>query len=113
MSIRKPQRTAMTENAKNPDACMTMLDVRAGVDETDSQLITLLEKRFAYMRAAARIKSERNAVRDEVRKSTVIKNAEQAAEKAGIPSDAIAEIWDRLVESSIEYEMQHWDSLRD
>ena len=51
---------------KPPDACETMIDVREGVDATDQELVALLERRFGYMRAAARIKPNREAVRDEV-----------------------------------------------
>ncbi|MEO0690606.1 MAG: chorismate mutase, partial [Pseudomonadota bacterium] len=49
---------------KQPDACETMIDVRDGVDATDRELVALLERRFGYMRAAARIKPNREAVRD-------------------------------------------------
>ncbi|GAA4643879.1 hypothetical protein GCM10023115_18390 [Pontixanthobacter gangjinensis] len=102
----------MTEPVKNPEICESMLDVRAGVDETDRQLVKLLELRYGYMRAAARIKPERGHVRDEGRKSAVIKAAAQAAGIAGLPEHDIAEIWDKLVESSIAYEMTEWDRIR-
>ena len=102
----------MNEPIKAPDDCQTMLDVRAGVDETDRQLVKLLETRYGYMRAAARIKQERHAVRDETRKAAVIKAAKQAAEDAGLPAADIAVIWDQLVESSIAYEMIEWDTIR-
>lgn len=107
-----PQRAAMTETIKSPEDCQTMIDVRAGVDATDRQLVALLETRFGYMRAAARIKPSRDAVRDEARKAQVIANAARAAETAGLPADAIADIWDRLVEASIAYEMIEWDRNR-
>ena len=55
--------------------CTTMAEVRAGVDQVDRALIALLAQRFAYMDAAARIKLERGAVRDEDRKRQVIANA--------------------------------------
>ena len=32
----------------SPDQCLTMTDVRAGVDAVDTQLIELLATRFAY-----------------------------------------------------------------
>jgi len=106
-------RATMSEPVKVPEDCETMLDVRAGVDATDQRLVKLLETRYGYMRAAARIKQERAAVRDEGRKARVIKAAAQAAEKAGLPASDIAELWDQLVESSIAYEMAEWDRLRD
>ena len=89
--------------------CTTMLEVRAGVDQVDRELIALLARRFAYMDAAARIKPERGAVRDEARKALVISNARTAARAAGVPEQAVAELWERLVEASIAYELDAFD----
>ena len=89
-----------------------MTEVREGVDATDRELVALLARRFGYMDAAARIKAERSAVRDETRKAQVIANARAGAEAAGLPADAIAALWDGLVEASIAYELEAWDRLR-
>jgi isochorismate pyruvate lyase len=97
---------------KDPQACETMLDVRAGVDALDRELVGLLAKRFGYMRAAARIKPSRDAVRDEARKASVIAAAVAEAEVHGIPTDVVADIWERLVEGSIAYEFGEWDRTR-
>lgn len=96
-----------------PEDCQSMEDVRFGVDAVDVDLVALLARRFAYMRAAARIKQERGQVRDEVRKAIVIANARQQAESLGLPEDMIADLWDRLVEGSISYELERWDALRE
>lgn len=90
--------------------CTTMAEVRAGVDAVDRDLIRLLRRRFDYMDAAARIKPERGHVRDEARKAEVIANARTAAAAAGLPADAIAALWDALVEASIAYELKAFDS---
>lgn len=89
-----------------------MAEVRTGVDQTDRELVALLTRRFGYMTAAARIKPNREAVRDEARKTQVIDNVRSAADAAGIPADEIAAIWDRLVEASIAYELAVWDRTR-
>ena len=86
-----------------------MAEVRAGVDQVDRDLVALLARRFAYMDAAARIKLAREAVRDERRKAQVIANARAAAEAASLPVDAIARIWEQLVETSIAYELAAFD----
>lgn len=91
-----------------PD-CTTMTEVRVGVDAVDRELIALLARRFGYMDAAARIKPERGAVRDEPRKRQVIANARAAAAAAGLPADAVAALWNDLVEASIAYEMAAFD----
>ncbi len=90
-----------------------MTEVRAGVDAVDRELVALLHTRFGYMDAAARIKPERGQVRDEGRKAEVIANVRRQAAAAGLPEGPLAEIWDRLIEASIAYELDAFDQLRD
>lgn len=92
-----------------PLDCSNMTEVRAGVDAVDTALIEMLTRRFGYMDAAARIKNDRNAVRDEARKAQVIANVEMAASQAGLPVEAVTGIWENLVEASIAYELSAWD----
>jgi isochorismate pyruvate lyase len=92
-----------------PEDCTTMADVRAGVDTVDRALVTLMARRFAYMRAAARIKPDRADVRDEPRKAQVIANVRAEAQKLGAPPEAVAALWDALVEASIAYELGEFD----
>jgi isochorismate pyruvate lyase len=51
----------------DPNDCNSMTEVRAGVDDVDRRVVELLKRRFGYMDAAARIKPDREAVRDEWR----------------------------------------------
>ena len=96
----------------NPESYSTMTQVRAGVDNLDRQIVALLAQRFAHMRAAARIKPDRAAVRDEARKAEVIANACAEAEALGVPCDLIAGMWEELVEASIAYELAEFDRIR-
>ena len=96
-----------------PILCRTMDEVRAGVDETDRQLVALLARRFGYMEAAARIKERRGDVRDDARKAAVIEAMRADAQARGLPADALATLWDGLVEASIAYEEKAWDDLHD
>lgn len=91
-----------------PD-CTTMAEVRAGVDQVDRELVALLVHRFAYMDAAARIKHDRDAVRDEARKAQVVANVRAQSRAAGLPEDVLADLWDALVEASIAYELDAFD----
>ncbi|MBB5698058.1 isochorismate pyruvate lyase [Sphingomonas yantingensis] len=104
--------SASRADVMNPDDCSTMMEVRAGVDALDAELVALLARRFGYMRAAARIKPERGHVRDEARKTAVIDNAVAAARAAGIPAEAIGAMWETLVEASIAYELAEWERRR-
>src|SRR5690554_4976625 len=98
----------MAENTVLPESCETMAEVRAGIDALDAEIVILLARRFGYMRAAARIKPERGAVRDNARKAEVIANASDLAERQGVPRDVIAAVWEQLVEGSIAYELEEW-----
>jgi isochorismate pyruvate lyase len=103
----------MNENMINaPENCQSMTEVRNGVDAIDAALLGLLKTRFGYMNAAARIKAERSAVRDEDRKAAIIRNIRTAAEKQGMPADALAAMWDGLIEASIAFELDAWDKNR-
>jgi isochorismate pyruvate lyase len=94
----------------DPERCKTMVEVREGVDETDRLLADLLGLRFRYMDAAARIKPNREAVRDEARKDEVIRQARANALAADYPVALATEIWEVLVETSISYEMDRFDA---
>lgn len=99
-------------SAKLPEDCETMIEVRAGVDQVDRELVALLVRRFGYMDAAARIKTDRAAVRDEARKSEVLGNVAREAEAAGLEPARLRAVWNELVEQSIAYEAVQWDRLR-
>ena len=102
--------SATPPDAKRPEDCQTMAQVRPGVDSLDRELVALLARRFDYMRAAARIKPDRTMVRDEARKAAVIAAARAEAQRLGAPAERIAALWDALVESSIAYELEQWDA---
>ena len=106
------QGAPMDASLKLPEDCSTMTDVRDGVDATDRELMALLNRRFGYMRAAARIKTDRAVVRDEARKAAVIANAFADAAARDLPAAALAQLWEGLVEISIGYELVEWDRLR-
>ena len=77
--------------------------------ETRCGFVALIGERFRYMDAAARIKPAREAVRDEGRKAQVLANVSRLAGDHDVPSDAAAELYERLVEASIAYELERFD----
>jgi isochorismate pyruvate lyase len=98
--------------APDPEACDTMLDVRAGVDEIDRMLVALIARRQGYMDSAARIKPNREVVRDEARINQVLANVKAEAERQGL-SWAIAEpVWREMMERCIAHEFDVWDATR-
>ena len=61
------------------------------------------------MDAAARIKPDREAVRDEWRKADVIAKVDAAAAAAGVDRDLMARLYEDLIETSIAHEL---DAIR-
>ena len=101
-----------TFTAPGPDACATMLDVRAGVDEIDRALVRLIARRQGYMDAAARIKQIRAAVRDEARIQQVLDNVRANGEAAGLSWTIAEPVWRAMMEACIAYEFVKWDGLK-
>lgn len=89
--------------------CKTMEEVRDGVDHLDATIVTLFAQRMRYIEAAARIKQDREAVRDEPRKAEVIDHACAVAREHGFPEALARKIYEELVEGSIAYEFTHFD----
>lgn len=94
-----------------PEDCTTMAEVRAGVDEVDRRIVALIAQRFSYMDAAARIKPDRDAVRDEWRKSDVKAKVDAAADMAGVDRDLMSRLYEDLIEASIAHEFNEYDRL--
>ena len=95
-----------------PEQCLTMSEVRAGIDDIDRRVVELIARRFRFMDAAARIKPDRNAVRDEVRKAEVLAKVDKAAADAGVDRSLMARIYEELIERSIAHEFVEFDRIR-
>ncbi|MFN3668289.1 MAG: chorismate mutase [Brevundimonas sp.] len=95
-----------------PEACVSMAEVRQGVDALDRALVVLLAERQRYMDAAARIKPDRSVVHDDARIEDVVAKVLAAAGPAGL-SPAIAEpVWRTLIDRCIAHEFAAWDRTR-
>jgi isochorismate pyruvate lyase len=104
--------TLTIEERPAPAECQTMAEVRLGVDALDRAIVALLAERQRYMDAAARIKPDRDAVRDVARIEDVVAKVKAYARDAGL-SEAIAEpVWRTLIDRCIAYEFDRWDELR-
>ena len=90
--------------------CTTMAEIRGGIDEVDRRLVALLRERLDYIDAAARVKTSRDAVRDEWRKADVIAKAMAEARRIGLPDDLPRVLWEQLVEYSIAHEFVVFDN---
>jgi isochorismate pyruvate lyase len=101
----------MTEKKAVPAAeCTDMRQVRDAIDGLDTLIVSLLAERMRYIEAAARIKPRRDTVRDEIRKAEVIAHAVKVANDRGFPPRIAYRLYDLLVESSIEHELEAFDA---
>ena len=97
----------------DPEQCTTMSEVRRGIDQVDDEIVKLIAIRFRFMDAAARIKPNRDQVRDERRKAEVIDRVRRAAHETAIPDDLMPQLYEILVERSIAYEFDQFDARSD
>ena len=95
-----------------PEDCQSMTEVRAGIDAIDRQVVELIARRFRFMDAAARIKPDRNSVRDEIRKAEVLAKVDRAAADTGVDQALMARIYEELIERSIVHEFVEFDRIR-
>lgn len=89
-----------------------MADVRMGVDALDRELVRLLVVRQGYMKAAARIKPNREAVYDDARIEDVVSKVLAEAQRAGLSADIAEPVWRKLIERCIAHEFDVWDQTR-
>jgi isochorismate pyruvate lyase len=102
-----------TDPRPAPADCATMTDVRVGVDALDRLLVAVLAERQRYMDAAARIKADRAAVRDNARVEDVVAKVKAAAREAGLSEEIAEPVWRILIERCIAHEFGVWDALRE
>ena len=96
-----------------PEDCDTMAEVRAGIDALDLQIVDLLAIRFRFMTAAARIKADRGAVRDEAAQGASDRQRQgRGRARWACRRRSSARSGRRLVEGSIAYEFDRWDEHR-
>lgn len=107
----------MTSYASDPrraraEECETMADVRYEVDRLDRLLVRLIAERQSYMDAAARIKNDRDAVRDPARIEDVVAKVLESARREGLSPDIAEPVWRLMIERCIAHEFEVWDTLR-
>ncbi|WOI54207.1 chorismate mutase [Parvularcula sp. LCG005] len=100
------------QTVKDPEACNTMEEVRAGVDDLDRALVALLTRRQGYMEAAARIKPTAEAVRVPWRIEEVVDNVLREASKTGLSARIAEPVWRVLIEQSIQHELERWHAVQ-
>jgi isochorismate pyruvate lyase len=94
------------------DQCKSMAEVRHEIDRLDQILVGLIADRQSYMDAAARIKGNRNLVRDEGRIEDVMAKVTAHANIEGLSMAIAGPVWRTMMERCIAYEMASFDRIR-
>ena len=92
--------------------CETMTELRVEIDTLDQKIVELLTLRRSYMEQAARIKQDRDTVRDEARVKDVINKVSDHAAKVGGNPDLVSSLYEIMIEWSINYEFDQFDKLK-
>jgi isochorismate pyruvate lyase len=95
---------------KMPADCSDIKEIRAAIDEIDQQVIMALGKRFAYVKAAAKFKTDEASVKADDRYNDMLQQRRIWAEAEGLAPDVIEKIYRDLVSYFISEEMKHWQS---
>jgi isochorismate pyruvate lyase len=93
-----------------PGRCENMAEIRSEIDRIDRVLVKLLSERQRYIERAAEIKSDRRAVRDEIRIEDVIAKVLAEARRVGLDGKIAEPVWRTLVECSIAFEFMAFDA---
>lgn len=93
---------------KSPEECQNMTEIRSEIDQIDRQVITLLGQRFAYVKAAAKFKTNKTSVKAPERFQSMLQQRRIWAEAEGLNPDAIEKLYRDLVNHFIEEEPKQW-----
>ncbi|MGX6600842.1 chorismate mutase [Micromonosporaceae bacterium Da 78-11] len=86
------------------DTVLTLGEIRAAIDELDTDLVGLLARREALVRSAAPLKADVQAVRAPDRVARVIARVRELAVEAGADPDVVERIYRGLIQAYIDME---------
>lgn len=93
----------------SPEDCKSLEGIRAGMDALDRQLIALLARRVAYVKAAAKFKTTAASVAAPDRVQKVLDTRRQWAEEAGLDGGVIRDLYRDIVSYCVGEEKKHWE----
>ncbi len=89
------------------EKCSNLTCVRNCIDSIDSQIVTLIGKRLAYVKRAGEIKNGTIPIHDQKRENQILKKVCLLAEKQGYSGDIAKSIYKTILEQSNYYELRH------
>ena len=87
--------------------CENIKDIRQAIDELDEEIITLLGRRYQYVKEIVRFKEKNEEsiiARD--RREAVIRSRRELAAENGLDPDIIEDLYRKLISHFIEEELK-------
>lgn len=98
----------LNPDAKQPDDCANMHEIRAEIDQIDQAIVDLLGTRLGYVHAAAKFKTSETTVRALDRVASMLEDRERWAIDAGLQPEPIRQLFENLIEYFTEHELREW-----
>lgn len=95
---------------KAPNECSNIQEIRLEIDRIDREVIKSIGKRFEYVKAAAKFKTNENSVKAPERLKAMLQERRVWAEEEGVNADVIEKLYRDLVNYFIDEELKDWKS---
>ncbi|MGY3211722.1 isochorismate lyase [Mucilaginibacter sp. HD30] len=89
-----------------PEKCENMLEIRTEIDSIDKNIITLIGKRYQYVKAAAKFKTSETSVKAPERFKAMLVERRTWAEQQGLSPDMIEKLYSDMVNYFISEELK-------
>ena len=92
-----------------PEECRSLEEIREGMDALDREIIRMLARRVAYVKAAARFKTSSASVAAPDRVRKVLDTRREWAMEAGLDGDVVRALYRDIVAYCVGEEKKHWE----
>jgi isochorismate pyruvate lyase len=97
---------------KLPEDCLNIEEIRNEIDCLDREIITALGKRFSYVKAASKFKTNETTVKASERFKSMLDQRRIWAEQEGLNPDVIEKMYRDLVNYFIKEELKYWQEFK-
>ncbi|MBD2537600.1 isochorismate lyase [Coleofasciculus sp. FACHB-SPT36] len=95
---------------KQTKNCSNIEGIRQEIDKIDRQIIAAFGKRFEYVKAAAKFKTNETSVKAPERVQSMLQQRRLWAEEQGLNPDVIEKLYQDLINYFMNEELKHWQS---
>jgi len=92
--------------------CTTLEEAREEIDLLDTQIVTLIATRNAYIKQIAHFKNSIEEVKAEDRVATVISRAREQAIEQGLSPNLINDLYVRMIDAMVESEVAEFKNAK-